>query len=124
MADDIQSAIAECSAARSKAAKPLVFSKEAIASLEERSDAQLQASLPQISGGWEKVKDEVLRACTLVGTVAKQIAEFQNPDATEITLEQAGLARSVAEKACRLRLAEKSKKPVAAVGVNEGLVCS
>ena len=124
MADDIKAAIAECSAARSRAAKPLVFSKEAVASLEGRSDGQLRASLPRIPGGWTSVKDEVLRACTLVGSVAKQIAQFQNPDATEISEEQAGLARSVAEKACRLRLAEKSKKAATAVGITEGLVCS
>lgn len=123
MPDEIQIAVDECAAARAAGAAPLLLSAEAVAELAERSKGQFRTAFPQIPGGWPAVRAEVLSASELVGTIAKAIARFQDPKAQEITVEQARLARTAAEKACKLRLSDITGKPTAAIGVTEGLAC-
>jgi hypothetical protein len=120
---EIKAALAEIVDARNKAAKPLTFARDATAEQNNRSAGQLRATLTKISGGWPTVREGVTSTAALLGQVAKSIALFQDAKATKITKEQAGMARSVAESACKLMVAKKLKKPPTAVGVKEGIVC-
>jgi len=121
--DEIETAKSEIAIARDYAAAPLVFSSDAADTLSSRDEGQLRANLPRIEGGWATVRDGVLKASGLAGEVARAIALFQDPDATEITVEQGNLARSVAERACKLKLAEVLEKEPDELSVEEGFIC-
>lgn len=123
MADEIEDAIAVIATARDEAAKPLVFTKEAAAASDQRSKSQFEASLPQIDGGFETVRAGLIRASTLFGEVAKAVARFHHPNATEIRLDEMSSARAFIERECKLRLAKKKGKAVEDVSVLDGLVC-
>jgi hypothetical protein len=123
MAGEIDTALAEIASARNYAAQPLTFTTDASDLLEERGRGQLEATLPDIAGGWETVRDAILSAAGLVGEVAKAVALFQDANATEINVEQAALARTVAERACRLKLAADLQKDPEDLDVSDGWVC-
>lgn len=121
--DEIDLALDECEAARAEAAKPLTIDPEATAIARERSEAQFRQSLPQIEGGWQRVRKNVLRASTLYGTIGRTLALFHDPNATVIRAEQMATARIVVERECRFKIATHSGRPLDTVGAREGLVC-
>jgi hypothetical protein len=120
MADEIEQAVAELEKARNAGAKPLVFSPDATTAQNDRSRGQLRATLPLVKGGWPTVRAAVTRTAGLVGTVSKNIAHFQDEKATEITVEQASMARELAEHACKLTLSAALGR---APAVAEGFIC-
>ena len=121
--DEVETAKSEIAIAREYAAAPLLFSSEAATLLTDRDDGQLRANLPRIEGGWTTVREGVLRAAGLTGEVAKVLARFENENAEEITEEQANLARTVAERACKLKLAKDQQKDPDELSVEQGYVC-
>ena len=121
--DEVETAKSEIAIAREYAAAPLLFSSDAATELSERDDGQLRANLPRIVGGWTTVRDGVLRAAALNGEIAKTLARFEDPEATEIKLEHATIARTVTERACKLKLARDQQKDPDELGVEEGFVC-
>lgn len=123
MPTEFERALNDLINARNDAALPLTFAADATAEQNDRSDGQLRANLPQISGGWDAVKEAVVNIATLFGEIARTIARVQDPNATVITKEQAGLARKLAERACRLSVAGQARKSADEVGVAEGIVC-
>src|SRR5688572_10179488 len=111
--------------ARDAAAAPLTFSAAAAAESDEQSRGQFRASLPSIRGGFSgDVRDGLLKASALFGAIAKALAQFQDVRAAEINVEQMRMARAVAQKACRVRLADMTGKRVDEVSTAEGLVCT
>jgi hypothetical protein len=123
MPDEFDVAVGKIAAERNKAALPLTFEEAATLEANERSDGQLRASLPQITGGFATVEETMLRAGTLVGQLAKALMLFHRPDAQTIDLERARTARAIGEEACRLRLADLAQKPPSDVSIRDGLVC-
>jgi hypothetical protein len=121
--DEIETAKSEIAIARDYAAAPLLFSSEAATQLTDRDDGQLRANLPSIVGGWTTVRDGVLAAAKLTGEIAKTLARFEDPAAEEITLEHATLARTVAERACKLKLAKDEQTDPDDLKVEQGYVC-
>jgi hypothetical protein len=120
----IESALKEIVIARDAAAAPLKFSSDAAALSDEMSRGQFRASLPLVSGGFtSSVREGLLAASALFGSVAKSLAQFQDIRATEINKEQMQLARAVAERACKLKLAEVKQKHPDTVDVSDGLLC-
>ena len=122
MADDVEVALKECIAARAAAAKPLVFSTEALEEANQRTESQFRANLAKV-GGWTAARDSMIRASTLYGAVAKAVAIFHNPDAKEINVENQASARRLMEQECKFRVARSAKKAPNAVTVADGLVC-
>ena len=125
MADEtqIQTALAEIVKARDDAAAPLTFTAEAAKASDDRSEAQFRANLPQVPGGWTTVRDGILKASVLFGEVAKAIARFHDPTATQITLDQMATARGLAEHECKLNVATKKGKHFIEVTVLDGIIC-
>jgi hypothetical protein len=121
--DEVGAAKSEIAIAREYAAAPLLFSNEAATLLTQRDDGQLRANLPRIVGGWTTVRDGVLRAAGLTGEIAKTLARFEDTEAEEITVEQATLARTVAERACKLKLAKDQQRDPDELSVEQGYVC-
>ena len=120
----IASALGEIVAARNAAAAPLHFTAEADKASNDRSVTQFRATLPKVTGGFATVRDGLLRASTLFGTLAKAIAQSDDPAATQINVQQMSIARAAAEKACRLTLAKQKNKSVESVGAADGLICN
>lgn len=121
--DDIDRALDECEAARAEAAKPLTIHPDATADARERSEAQFRRSLPQIPGGWQTVRRNVLKASSLYGTVGRVLALFHDANATEIMPAQMETARMVIERECKFKIATKKGRPLDKVGARDGLVC-
>lgn len=121
----IEDALREIVIARDAAAAPLRFTADAAAASDEQSRGQFQANLPSIKGGFAgDVRKGLLEASALFGAIAKAIAQFQDIRAIEINTEQMELARAVAQKACRLRLADATGKRLDELSPTEGLVCT
>src|SRR5690349_21372659 len=121
---EIAAALEQIVIARDAAAAPLTFATDAAAESDQRSADQFRASLPQVKGGFATVKKGLLHASSLFGVLAKTIAQFQDPAATQINLDQMHIARAAAEKACRLTLATQKGKTPTTVDVSDGLICS
>jgi hypothetical protein len=121
--DEVETAKQEIAVAREYTAAPLLFSSEAATLLTDRDDGQLRANLPRIVGGWATVRDGVVAAARLTGEIAKMLARFENANAEEIAVEQATLARTVAERACKLKLAKDQQKDPDDLSVEQGYVC-
>jgi len=121
---EIADALAQIVIARNAAAAPLVFAADAAAESDERSVGQFRATLPGVPGGFLTVRDALLHASALFGALAKTIAQFDKPVATEITLEQMRIARTAAERACKLQLATIKNKPIESVSVSDGHICA
>lgn len=121
---EIASALPEMAKVRNDAAKPLVFSDAAAAAQDERSREQFRGSLPLIKGGFATVRTGLLEASALFGTLAKELARFDDPSATEISAAQAQLARETAESACKLKVAKKLQKSVSLVKASDGIPCA
>lgn len=121
---EIATALPLMEAARNKAAEPLKFSAAAAKVSDDRSKGQFRANLPVIQGGFASIKEGLLAASTLFGSLAKALAQFENPDAKEISVEQAQFAREMAERQCKLRVAKKLNKSEAQVKAADGIPCA
>ena len=121
---EIENALAEMEQARNDAAKPLAFTAQAAEDSDERSRGQFRASLPLIDGGFERVREGLLDASALYGRLAKELALFDNPNATEIAIDQAQTARLAAERACKLKVARKLSKAASEVRPSDGIPCA
>jgi len=121
---EIADALAAITKARDAAARPLTFNAKAAKESDDRSVGQFRANLPLVRGGFPSVKDGLVEASRLFGTIAKAIAKFQDPGATEISVEQMRIARAAAERACKLTLATKKRKSIESVSASDGLLCA
>ena len=123
MADEIKLALKACIAARSTAAKPLVFNAKALKMANQRTLAQFSANLAAV-GGWKAAGPALLKASTLFGSVAKAIARFHNPKAKVIGVDDMASARVLMEQECKFKIAKSKKKHPNAVSTSDGLVCN
>ncbi|HXI29537.1 MAG TPA: hypothetical protein VNG89_13960 [Vicinamibacterales bacterium] len=119
----IQAALDAIVIARDAAAAPLVFTPDAAKASDDRSIAQFRANLPLVNGGFAVVKEGMLHASALFGALAKTIAQFDDPAATVINLEQMSIARTAAERACKLTLARTLNKALESVSATDGHIC-
>jgi hypothetical protein len=108
--------------ARAAAAAPMTFAADADREANERTRAQWEANLTAI-GGWDVAGENLLRAATLFGRLARAFQEFRRPGSTVIDLDQMRKARTIMEETCQFRVAMARKKAPGTATVADGVAC-